>query len=202
MKQLKHFFTLIFVFISVEAFSQGGSIYLGGTAGFNLNTIKDSDVKRSNWSFSPEVGTFLSDNLQLGVGLKIRGSKVEFSSTSSESTIETGATLYARNFFAAGSPFRPFIGLNVDVLPGKTTDEESGSDDVVVKTFTFGANLNAGFGYWISPKWTVVGSFAALGFETTSSKLDGSDTKTVENDFGLNINTLGNRFTIGFYYTL
>ncbi|MBK8747987.1 MAG: hypothetical protein IPM04_08960 [Saprospiraceae bacterium] len=33
-------------------------------------------------------------------------------------------------------------------------------------------------------------------------KADGASEKSVSSDFGLNINTLGNRFTIGFYYTL
>jgi hypothetical protein len=48
----------------------------------------------------------------------------------------------------------------------------------------------------------VVGSFAALGFNSHSVKADGASEKSVSSDFGLNINTLGNRFTIGFYYTL
>ena len=203
MKHIKHFFTFSIMLVSTLGFTQSGSIYLGGTAGFNVHTIKDSDNKSSDWSFSPEVSTFLSDNLQVGVGLKVRGSKDEIVGVTdyTVTTIETGATLYARNFFAAGSTFRPFIGLNIDALPGKITTE-TGSIKEEEKTFTLGVNLNAGFGYWISPKWMVVGSFAALGFETTSQKHDGSDNKTVVSDFGLNINTLGNRFTIGFYYML
>jgi len=207
MKNMKHFLFITLMITSISAIAQKGSFYIGGAAGFSANTIKDSENKSSEWTFSPEVGTWLSDNIQFGIGVKISGSKavitpgenVKYTLTNTQ----TGATLYGRHFFKAGSQFRPFIGLNIDALPGKNKVEfERGGTDSETKTFTFGANLNAGFGYVITPKWSVLGSFGALGFSTTSFTPDGTSDKSVTNDFGFNASTLGNRFTIGFYYTL
>jgi hypothetical protein len=50
-----------------------------------------------------------------------------------------------------------------------------------------------------------IGSFGVLGFDSTTSGKDdvaAGTTKTVTNSFGLDASTLGNRFTVGFYYTL
>lgn len=63
----------------------------------------------------------------------------------------------------------------------------------------FGANLMAGFGYSLSEKWTVIGSFGFLGYETRTSTIL-SGVETTFSDFGLDVSTLGNRFNIGFYY--
>ena len=206
MKHIKHLLVLSLMFVSTLAISQNGSIYIGGAAGFNAHSVKDSDTKSSDWTFSPEVGTWLSDNLQVGIGLKLSGTKDDYKSglNYTVTSSRTGAILYGRYFFKPGAPFRPFIGLNIDALPGKVKTDFTGGTgtDSVTKTFDFGVNLNAGFGYAISPKWMVVGSFAALGFNSHSVKADGASEKSVSSDFGLNINTLGNRFTIGFYYTL
>ncbi|HMR90457.1 MAG TPA: hypothetical protein PKD51_19985, partial [Saprospiraceae bacterium] len=65
----------------------------------------------------------------------------------------------------------------------------------------FGANLNAGFGYSFSEKWTVIGSFGFFGYESRTSTSP-SGTETTTSDFGLDVSTLGNRFNVGFYYTL
>jgi hypothetical protein len=64
-----------------------------------------------------------------------------------------------------------------------------------------GANLNAGFAYGLNTRWTVVGSFGTLGFQRSTLKREDIDNKTTTTDFGLNVNTLGNLFTVGVYYT-
>lgn len=185
---------------ALTANAQQGSWYAGGDVGFSSKKVKywdgnssmESD-KSNSWKFSPEIGTFLTDNVQLGIGLSLNGSESDNVKTS-----QTGGTVYSRYFFGSGS-FRPFAGLNVSILPGKQTFGNGTSPDV--RIFTFGTNVNAGFAYALSPKVTAVGSFGAFGFSSNSGKLDGSDEKYTETSFGLDAGTLGSRFTIGIYYT-
>lgn len=211
---MKHFFlSAALVLSACAAHAQKGSFYLGGQAGFNSTTTtfdngttSTTTSKLSNWSFSPEIGTFLTNQVQLGVGFTFSGSRQETPGSGSSLTAITnryGGTAYSRYFFGEGN-FRPFVGLNVSVLPGSSRTERTGFQNSTTNytTFDFGANLNAGFGYGLNNRLTVVGSFGTFGFQSSSSKQDGTDNKTTTTNFGLNANTLGNLFTVGVYYTL
>ncbi|HLU18211.1 MAG TPA: outer membrane beta-barrel protein [Edaphocola sp.] len=197
------------VAIAAAAQAQQGSWYIGGNAGYNQTNqgvdksgTKNKVFTSSEWTFSPEIGTFLTDNWQLGLGLNFNGYKNEELLTSEiVKGNRTGGTLYSRYFFGSGS-FRPFLGVNVTVLPGSETYSAANVSDVKTKVMTWGANLNAGFAYALSPVVTAVGSFGALGFSSETTKQDGSDIKNYTQGFGFeNAGTLGNRFTIGIYYT-
>lgn len=190
------------------AHAQKNSFYIGGQAGFNStsttvdnNGINTTTSKQNNYTFSPEVGTFLTNQVQLGVGFTFSGSRQETPSTTVNTSINRyGGTVYSRYFFGEGN-FRPFVGVNVSLLPGNSSVERSGSATVKFSTFDFGANLNAGFGYGLTKRVAVVGSFGTFGFQSSSAKQDGTNVKTTTTNFGLNANTLGNLFTVGVYYT-
>ena len=148
------------------------------------------------------MGTFIANNIQLGVGVTMAGNKTDNQSTTVSNINKNtsyGGTLYSRYFFGKEA-FKPFVGLNVSALSGgsKTTIGNVTSDGP--DNFTFGSNINAGFGYAISKKFTTVGSFGFLGFTRYTQK-SGINKNTTTN-FGLDAQSLGNRFNIGFYYTL
>lgn len=210
---MKYFFTVALALGALTAQAQQGSLYIGGQAGFNSSTTEfdngsttTTTGKRSNYSFSPEIGTFLTNQVQLGVGFTFSGSKQENPGdlgNYGSRTNRFGGTVYTRYFFGEGN-FRPFLGLNASVLPGNRTDESNGVAGITetkYNTLDLGANLNAGFAYGLNTRWTVVGSFGTLGFQRSSSKQENTDVKTTTTDFGLNVNTLGNLFTVGVYYT-
>lgn len=192
--------------------AQKNSFYIGGQAGFNSTTTtvdnngtSTTTSKLNNYSFSPEIGTFLTNQVQLGVGFTFSGSKQEtpytLTSVSSTAINRYGGTVYSRYFFGEGN-FRPFVGVNVSLLPGNSTVENGGAYGTTkYSTLDFGANLNAGFGYGLTKRLAVVGSFGTFGFQSSTSKQEGSNVKTTTNNFGLNANTLGNLFTVGVYYT-
>ena len=92
------------------------------------------------------------------------------------------------------------MGLNVPVLVG-TREVDFGQGETKSDLSSFGVNLNAGFGYAVAPRWTVIGSLGVLGFNSATKKPDGGGPEAKTNDFDFLVNTLGNRFTIGFYYT-
>jgi outer membrane protein W len=212
---MKQFFLLATLSLgALTAHAQKGSIYIGGQAGFNSrdtevdnrgNTVTTS--KSSNYAFSPEIGTFLSNQVQLGVGFTFSGSRREtpaspFSPAYNTKINRYGGTVYSRYFFGEGV-FRPFIGLNASVLPGNSTSDSTNTRvSVKANTLDIGANLNVGFGYGLTKRVTLVGSFGTFGFLRSTSKQEGNDIKTTTNNFGLNANTLGNLFNVGLYFTI
>jgi len=211
---MKPFFLLAALTLpAFSAYAQKNSYYIGGQAGFNStsttvdnNGVSTTTSKLNNYSFSPEVGTFLTNQVQLGVGFTFSGSRQEtpyVAGVSASTTVNRyGGTVYSRYFFGEGN-FRPFVGVNVSLLPGNSTVESGGLASTTTKynTLDFGANLNAGFGYGLTKRLAVVGSFGTFGFQSSRSKREGSNLTTTTNNFGLNANTLGNLFTVGVYYT-
>ena len=212
---MKQFF--IFSALSLSALgaqAQKNSFYIGGQAGFNStstdvenNGSTVTTSKSNNYSFSPEIGTFLTNQVQLGVGFTFSGSRQETPSSLTAIGATTrinryGGTVYSRYFFGEGN-FRPFIGLNASVLPGNSSTEFVGAAGTTIKanTLDIGANLNAGFGYGLTKRVTLVGSFGTFGFQRTTSKQKGNNIETTTNNFGLNANTLGNLFNVGLYFT-
>ncbi|MDA3614979.1 outer membrane beta-barrel protein [Polluticaenibacter yanchengensis] len=205
----KFFMAAAIMGIVTSGMAQKDSWYIGGNVGFSSKKDKVEagsttvdGTKTTSWTFSPEIGTFLTNNWQVGVGLNIGGAKTDPNSTGStvSTTTRYGGTLYTRYFFGTGA-FRPFLGANATVLPGKIKNT-IGNTSTELQSFNFGINGNAGFAYALAKRVTAVGSLGVLGFEHTSNKAKGSDVKTKTNSFGLDANSLGNRFTIGVYYTL
>jgi hypothetical protein len=211
---MKHFFLLPLLALStLAAQAQKNSFYIGGQAGFNSTSTNienngntTTTSKSNNYSFSPEIGTFLTNQVQLGVGFTFSGSRLEMPATLNSNSYTTsinryGGTVYSRYFFGEGN-FRPFIGLNASVLPGNSTSEyQGGANTLKANTLDLGANLNAGFGYGLTKRVTLVGSFGTFGFQRTTSKQESNNIKTTTNNFGLNANTLGNLFNVGLYFT-
>lgn len=191
--------------------AQEGSWYIGGNLGFNssktsteINGNKKDDYKNTEWSFAPEVGTFLSNNLQVGIGLNFGGIKrTHYNSMldKEHSISRFGGTIYSRYFFGQGN-FRPFLGANFTILPGTSKHISTTNVEDKRNTLDWGVNLNAGFAYALSSRVTVVGSFGAIGFSQNSTSSSNGNIKQKTSGFGFeNAGTLGNRFTVGVYYT-
>lgn len=183
--------------------AQEGSWYIGGNAGYNVTQEKlngSNGLKNTSWSFSPEIGTFLTNNFQIGAAITLAGQQSNSFSSRVRSNM-TGGSVYARNFFGNGV-FRPFVGINVTVLPGSVTYRESAQTPRRYTTMNIGGNLNAGFALVLSSRVTAVGSFGALGYSRTVANLEGATEKRVTESFGISdAGTLGQRFNVGIYYT-
>lgn len=176
-----------------------GSWYLGGSAGFSVGSTSQGTVtsKRSSWSASPETGVFLTDQIQLGLGITSAGSYADLPSANSMRSLQFGGTIYSRYLFGTGA-FRPFLGISTGYFAGQSKMASSGNKSYIN---TFNANFNAGFAYYVTPRIGIFGSIGVLGYTNVQNRASGVPTQT-SNDFGFNINTMGNRFTIGMYYTI
>jgi outer membrane protein W len=180
---MKNLIVFGMLFFALGASAQSGTWYAGGAVG--ISSIKSSGSDGlTTWRFAPEVGTFISDNIQIGLAVNLQGANSDFLEK------RTGATLYGRHFFKAGEAFRPFIGASLPFAKIKdTTTPGSTFEDTSI-----GLGLTGGFGYTIAPRWTVVGSLGFLNFtRQTESKV---------NFINLGFDTLGNPFDIGIYYTI
>ena len=188
------------LFLGANAFGQTkGSWYLGGSAGFSMGTTTQgpTTIKRSAWLASPEIGTFLTDHIQLGLGITSSGSHSDFMTSGSLRSLQFGGSVYSRYLFGDGA-FRPFLGVGVSYLGGQSR-ASSGNNSSDISTLN--ASFSAGFAYYVTPRIGIFGSIGVLGYTNSRTTMPGVP-DLITNDFGFNASTLGNRFTIGMYYTI
>ncbi len=108
------------VAISSLALAQQGSWYIGGLAGCSSSKSEASgggpESVTSSWAFSPEFGTFLQDDIQLGVALGITGSKNTFDGDDVSKSTNLDPTVYGRKFFKITDNFSTFAGLYLRLI--------------------------------------------------------------------------------------
>ncbi len=119
-------------------------------------------------------------------------------------------TVYVRKFFKVTDNFSTFAGFYLNYANGKTTDytftpsTESTSSGV-------GLRLGVGVAYALSPRFTAVGQYGLMGYQSTTNKVDGNNTGT-DSSFNFGVNTVGSStlsqgngsgavFNVGIYYT-
>ena len=181
-----------------QDYSQKGSWFLGGSAGFSMGSTRQGNtiLHRNSWSGSPEVGTFLTNHIQVGLGITANGSFNETAQYNNVRNLQLGGIAYGRYLFGEKA-FRPFLGISTSYSAGQSKIYPSASHNDIN---TFNASLTAGFAYYVTPRIGIFGSIGVLGY-TYSRTILNSSPNLVSNDFGFNASTLGNRFTIGMYYT-
>jgi len=194
-------FFLLIAICSIATFAQKGSWYIGGQVGFNSGTTKETnvaDIKKTSWSLAPEVGTFLSNELQLGFALNLYGSTEE--QESDKITINSFApVLYLRNFYKISDQFSVFAGIVGSYSTG-TQKNSNAEGSVDYKLSGYSANLSLGAAFAVSSKFTAVAQYGLLGYTSQTTK--NGDNETTDSNFGININSLGPVFNVGLYYTL
>ena len=204
MKNIILILSISSICFSKQVSAQQGSVYVGGQMSFNYSSSSTTTPKtvRISGSFSPEIGTFLRDNIQLGAGLRIAASSTENMGVSKLNNSSYGLTVYSRRFFLEGD-FKPFVGLNGNFLFGQAVWKDLASPSTIsTSRFNdYGLNLNIGFAYSLHPQFCVVGSFGFVGVNATTRYLSKQNSKTDFNA-GFDLSSLGNRFNVGLYYTL
>lgn len=187
--------------IATSAFAQGGSWYVGGLFGFNVqNENFGKNMSTTSWSFSPEVGTFFNANWSAGIAFTMNGSSSKNDDGDIMSSSVFGPDIYGRRWFNAGEKLNLFVGLDVAFGSGKTTNYKSGpnNEDVVSESSNFGTNLNAGLAYALAERWTLLLKLSTLGY--SSNTVD--DNTTTNFGWLADGNITSNQFVfIGVYWT-
>jgi opacity protein-like surface antigen len=216
---MKKIFTTIAVLCSLSTFAQSGSWYVGGALGYMGKTSKyttaasgiTGERKNSTWVVSPEIGTFLSDNWQLGLALGLNGEK-QIDPNKNESTGSSiSPTIYIRRFAKVSDNLSVFAGLYGNFASGsiKHKDGITGAE-TKDKVGAFGMRLGVGVAYALSDRFTAVGQYGLFGFTSTTTNYDNDD-KNQDTSFDFGVNTVGSSsliegngasvFNIGLYYT-
>jgi hypothetical protein len=200
--------------LSSAVIAQKGSWYMGGVAGYGSTTKKDANDKKNvttNWAFGPEVGTFLKDDIQLGIALGLDGSTSKYDGTEYAKSSGFNPTLYIRKFYKITDSFSTFAGLYLNYISGTETDTDEQGDKVESKNTGFGASIGIGVAYALSPRFTAVGQYGLMGYKSVNNKVAGNDTGT-DSGFDIGVNTVGGSsfaqgngsgsvFNVGIYYT-
>jgi hypothetical protein len=206
----KTIFLISFVVFAMISMAQKGSWYIGGLAGYSSSTDKaDSNGLKtigSNWSASPEIGTFLTKSIQLGIVAGLTGSSEKAGGKKENNSISFCPTLYVRNFFKLTDNFSVFAGVYLNYYSGtdKYYSYSTGSEVETKGTHSgYGARLGIGVAYALSPRFTAVGQYGLAGFSSITYKNNNGDKTNTVSAFDVGINTVGTGsvFNIGLYYT-
>lgn len=184
--------TLMILSACSLVFAQQGSWYIGGMAGFNTRKSENSgsDFKTTNWNFSPEIGTWSSDNLQIGLSLNLSG----YSNDNDYKSSVFSPSIYVRKWKSVGEVFSIYGGIN---LGFSTEKEKFGSNSSETISSGFQSFLDFGAALNLSERFGIIGRYAVLGYASMKDQDSGEKTSA----FGLDVNTLGNPFNVGIYYT-
>ena len=189
--------------LSSTLMAQQGSWYVGGLVGVSSSKSEDTgsglETVNTSWALSPEFGTFLKDDIQLGIALGFGGSKEKFDGDDVSKSSQINPTVYGRKFFKVSDNFSVFAGLYLRIISEKTTTY---GPTLETTTSGFGARVGVGVAYALSPRFTAVGQYGLLGYSATKDKVDGNETSK-DSSFDFGVNTTGaSVFNIGLYYTI
>src|SRR5260221_4508117 len=204
-------FIMTMVACSFISFAQKGNWYVGGVVGYASNTLKSASgfkTTSSSWAFAPEAGTFLKEDIQLGLALGVSGSSLKDDNGKIYTSSSFSPTAYVRKFFKVTDDFSMFAGFYLNYLSGKTTSYPSGTESTQSGV---GLRLGVGIAYALSPRFTAVGQYGLMGYQSVTSKVAGNTTGT-DSSFNFGVNTVGGStlsqgngsgavFNIGLYYT-
>ena len=181
-----------------------------GYASHTLKTPAGFKTTTSSWALGPEVGTFLKDDIQLGFVLGLGGSSVKDDNKKIYTITNFSPTAYVRKFFKLTDNFSTFAGFYVNYSTGTITDYTV-IPSVDQTQSGIGLRLGVGIAYALSPRFTAVGQYGLMGYQTLTSKQAGTTTGT-DSSFNFGVNTVGSStlsqgngsgavFNIGLYYT-
>jgi hypothetical protein len=207
----KTLFILTMVASAFGTMAQKGNWYIGGVVGFASNTEKSPSgfkTTSSSWAFGPEGGTFLKDDIQLGLVLGLSGTTEKNDNGKISSSSNLSPTVYVRKFFKITDNFSTFGGFYLNYINGKSTDFTS-TPSIESTQSGIGLKLGIGVAYALSPRFTAVGQYGLLGYQSVKNKTSGNDAGT-DSSFNFGVNTVGSTlsvgngsgvFNVGIYYT-
>lgn len=163
-----------------------GDIYVSGSVG--LNNSKFGDAKTNSFTFSPNVGYFISENIALELGLTIGSSENE----AETKTSDLAASLGGIYFFTPANQFSFTLGAAVSYNTSKVEPNGGGE----TKFNGFGLGITPGVNYFVSDCIALRAFVGALSY--TSGKVDGADDSL--NRFGLNLNLSDINFGITYKF--
>ncbi|UWY26729.1 porin family protein [Flavobacterium sp. TR2] len=185
---MKKFVTLVsIVLIGLTAKAQDSSQGLKGawfaTSQFGYQQTKTGDVKGTNLSVLPIVGTFITPSIAVGAGIGYINIKSEGYDGTNPNLKTLGNTNLiviqplARKYWNVAGSLYFFGQAAIPVITGK--EKESN-----LKVNQVGVSVSGGFDYFVTKNFSVEFSYDLVNFTSTTLKPENGEKTTVTN-FGL-----------------
>ena len=155
-----------------------GDAFLSG--GFGFGSTSEGDAKSSDFTFSPAVGFFVTENIALGARLNVESGKNEDAFGNETKSSAFGGEVFGRYYMAPASQFSVFGELAAGFGSDKTEDALGNE----TKYNGFGINAGVGVSYFLNSNFAIEAGWAGLGYNLRKADVSGAD---AANTFGLNV---------------
>lgn len=173
-----------------------GNVLLEGNIGIHSSNDKNAEKKENSFSFTPQVGYFVSDKIAVGVALHLSNDKRETYTTGAETlnkTNTTAAGVFGRYYFLElGKRFKTYSEVGVGFLTTKNEFQAGTTPSIETKFNGFGANAGVGVNYFLTEKIALNASLTNV-INFSSVKEDAAGSKSVSN-FDFNAGSINNLF--------
>lgn len=144
------------------------------TSQFGYQQSKTADVKHTNMSVIPIVGTFVTPSVAVGAGVGYVNIKSESDAgTAANTGILVVEPLVRKYWNIAGNLY--FFGqVAAPIMSGKEKESD-------LKVTQFGVSMSGGFDFFVTKNFSVEFSYDLANFTSTTLKPDGGDKTTVTN---------------------
>ncbi|MBD1433615.1 porin family protein [Sphingobacterium sp. DN00404] len=181
-----------------QAQTEKGKFIVGGGLGFDIEKVKDTDVKSNSFNIMPSAGYFVSDNIAVGLSLGYQWNKNEYdvAANVTERTNSAFAVAPFGRWYSANGPVRFFGQLSVPMSWGN----QKVNDEKTAEIANYGVELAPGIAYFPTSKIGLEFKVRGLYFNSQSNDPVGDTPKTTVNSFGLNANSLAPTVGVQFYF--
>lgn len=179
MKKILSLVGIVLIGLTVKAqdANQGLKGAWFATSQFGYQQTKTGDVKHTNLSVIPIVGTFITPSVAVGAGLGYINMKSDLNSKTAAKTDLIAIEPLVRKYWNVAGSLYFFGQAALPVITGK----EKEKDD---KINQFGLSVSGGFDYFVTKSFSVEFSYDLANF--TSTTIDPKEgEKTTVTNFGL-----------------
>jgi opacity protein-like surface antigen len=194
MKKILTFVSIALIGLSVKAqdSSQGLKGAWFATSQFGYQQTKNEDVKHTNLSVIPIVGTFITPSVAVGAGFGIINLKSENSSTPIENSKTNLVVIepLARKYWNVAGSLYFFGQLAAPIITGKVKESNT-------KINQAGLSLSGGFDYFVTKSLSVEFSYDLANFTSTTIDPEGDGKITVTNFSLAHVANVDSAYTVG-----
>lgn len=144
------------------------------TSQFGYQQTKQGDVKQTNLTVLPIVGTFVTPSVAVGAGVGYINIKNEDNSGTNANTGLMVIQPLARKYWNVAGNFYFFGQVATPIITGEEKETNT-------KISQFGVSMSGGFDYFVTKNFSVEFSYDLANFTSTTIKPDGGDKTTVTN---------------------
>lgn len=144
------------------------------TSQFGYQQSKTADVKHTNMSVIPIVGTFVTPSVAVGAGVGYVNIKSESDAGTAANTGILVVEPLVRKYWNIAGSFYFFGQVAAPIMSGKEKESD-------LKVTQFGVSMSGGFDFFVTKNFSVEFSYDLANFTSTTLKPDSGDKTTVNN---------------------